>query len=304
MGQEFKTPPCKTGAVGIYAVNAAPVEPPEIETAYPRRQPLPEDFADRAVVAMLRNAGFGGDELVRLEDHIRHHPRTLLGVCGKDEAAERLRAFREVPEKLRIEVGKLEKEPNPDLLPPLRGGQWRLCVGCPHFALNGRTGRCSKRWVCKWGASPPYREWNVDRDNVPYHPQCARIARHFRFEAALLEYTGNAEFEPEIRAFGDAERLAAERRRLLRRDLAAAAEAGDLARIRKRCAELGESFAEFAARYDVPGRMLNYWRIDRKLLDNVRLLQKEGIPIPETCRDALLNLDGPPAEREELRRLL
>ena len=91
---------------------------------------------------------------------------------------------------------------------------------------------------------------------------------------------------------------------LLRRDLMAAAEKGDALRIGKRCTELGESFAEFASRHDIFNRMLNFWEVNQKLIDRVRLLQDEGIAIPEKWRSELLRLSGPGDLCAELHRLL
>lgn len=294
--------------VSIYAYNDSPTALPEIYQGYPRKPPLPDDEPDASTLAMLESAfsEMPDEELLRLEDHIRHNGCTLLGACAEKEVSECLGKFQDVPAHLRIAVGRGAVRENSDLLPSVHDGQWQICLGCPHFTLTGRVGRCDKRWCCKWGASKP-REWNVDRDHMAYHPQCPRIARHFRFETMLLYYTGHEEFEDDISAHGDADRLAAERERLLRRDVAAAAEAGDFVRIRKRCAELGESFADFAGKYDIFGRMLNFWCASRRLVDNVKLLRDEGIPIPETWRDALLALpadNGDPAAREELHRLL
>ena len=299
----------KTAA--IYACNDRPVAPPEICTGCPRKPPLPEDAPDEPTLAMLEAAfpEMAVAERLRLEDHIRHNVRTRLCVCGKDEVPELLAKLQNVPAHLRIAAerkGKKRADGEPDLLPSVHDGQWQICVGCPHFTLTGRVGRCNKRWCCKWGASQPH-EWNVDRDHVAYHPQCPRIARHFRFETMLLYYTGHEAFAADISAHGDVDRLAEERERLLRRDLAAAAEAGDFARLRKRCAELGESFAEFAAKFDIFDRMLNFWCATRRLVDNVKLLREEGIDIPEAWRDELLKLpadDKDPAARKELHRLL
>ena len=297
--------------VSIYAYNDSPTAPPEIYQGYPRKPPLPKDEPDEATLTLL-GAAFPEmpiDELLRLEDHIRHNVRTQLCACAKDEVPELLGKLQAIPAHLRIAAerkGKRAADGAPDWLPSVHDGQWRVCVGCPHFTLTGRVGRCGKRWCCKWGASQP-REWNVDRDHVAYHPQCPRIARHFRFETMLIYYTGHEEFADDIFAHGDAERLAAERERLLRRDVAAAAEAGDFARIRKRCAELGESFADFAAKYDIFGRMLNFWCASRRLVDNVKLLRDESIQIPEVWRDELLKLpadDKDRAARKELHRLL
>ncbi len=310
----MKNPEKKTvrrRSAGIFVYNDRPVAPPEIYPGYPRKPPLPADEPDEATLAML-DAAFpemAAAELLRLEDYIRHNVRTRLCACGKDEVPELLAKFQVVPAHLRIAAeskGKKRADGAPDLLPSVHDGQWQICLGCPHFTLTGRVGRCGKRWCCKWGASTP-REWNVDRDHMAYHPQCPRIARHFRFETMLLYYTGHEEFEDDISAHGDADRLAAERERLLRRDLAAAAEAGDFVRIRKRCAELGESFADFAAKHDILGRMLNFWCAGRRLVDNVKLLREEGIAIPETWRDELLKLpadDEDRAARKELHRLL
>jgi hypothetical protein len=297
--------------VWIYAYNESPTAPPEIDAGYPRKPPLPEDEPDEPTLAVLESAfpGMAVDELLRLEDHIRHNERTRLCACRKDEVSGLLAKLQIVPAHLRVaaeRMGKKAADGGSDMLPSVHDGQWRVCVGCPHFTLRERVARCGKRWCCKWGASTPH-EWDVDRDPMWYHPQCPRIARHFRFEALLLYYTGNAEFEDEILAHGDAERLASERERLLRRDVAAAAEAGDFVRIRKRCAELGESFADFAAKYDILGRMLKFWCVSRRLVDNVKLLREEGIPIPEAWRDELFALpadDEDRAARKELHRLL
>ena len=288
--------------VYIYAVNNAVTPPPHINTAFPRLQPLPADTPDERVLDILDSVfAMDDEELLRVEDHIRHNERTLLFVCGKDEADSILGNLPWIPEYLRIEIGKFCKNPNPDLLPPLYDGQWRVCDGCPHFTRTGQFGRCDKRWCCKWGASKPH-EWDLDRDPMGYHPQCPRIARHFRFETAFLLYTER--FEDEVCYKIGRNRVFAERERLLRRDLSAAAEDGDLPRIRQRCAELGETFAEFAAKHDVLSRMLSYWEVNPRLVDNVRILNEEGIPIPPKWRGELLALSGEEHLCQELHRLL
>ena len=286
----------------LYIYNSHPVPPPDVHKAFFWLPPLPDDFPDEAVLAMLKKAfpEKDGDELLRLEDHIRHNERTLLFVCGKDEINEILRILPKLPENLRIETGKTCKNPNPDLLPPLYDGQWRICDGCPHFTRTGHLGRCEKRWCCKFGASKPY-EWDLDRDPMWYHPQCPRIARHFRFETAFLFYTER--FEDDVNSREDRDRLFAERERLHRRDLAAAAEDGDLFRIRQRCVELGETFAEFAAKHDVFSRMLNYGEVNQRLVDNIRILNEEGIPVPPKWRKELLALSGEESLCRELRQL-
>ena len=288
--------------VYIYAVNNAVTPPPHINTAFPRLQPLPADTPDERVLDILDSVfAMDDEELLRVEDHIRHNERTLLFVCGKDESDSILGNLPQIPEHLRIEIGKSCKNPNPDLLPPLYDGQWRICEGCPHFTRRNHLGRCDKRWCCKWGASKPH-EWDLDRDPMGYHPQCPRIARHFRFETAFLLYTER--FEDEVFYKIGRNRVFAERERLLRRDLSAAAEDGDLPRIRQRCAELGETFAEFAAKHDVLSRMLSYWEVKPHLVNNVRILNEEGIPIPPKWRKELLALSGEESLCQELHRLL
>ncbi|MBQ9336077.1 MAG: hypothetical protein IJS14_02115 [Lentisphaeria bacterium] len=287
----------------IYAYNDAVIAPPDIHTTYPGLPPMPEDFPDETLLAALADAfpGKDGDELLRLEDHIRHEPVTFLCECSNSAGADILRKFRSLPANLRIEPGKTCRRPDPDLLPPLYGGQWRVCEGCPHFTLQGSVGRCNNRWHCKWGASRP-REWNVESEPVRYHSQCSRIVRHFRFEAAFLFYL--EKFEDEAAAKDRSGRFRAEREHLLRRDIAAAAGVGNLPRVRKRCAELGETFAEFAARSDIVSRMLSFWEVNRRLLDNLRLLREEGVPIPQKLRDELLRLPCEDGLREELCLLL
>lgn len=288
--------------VYIYASNNAVTPPPHINTTFPRLQPLPADTPDERTLDMLDSVfSMDDEELIRVEDHIRHNERTLLFVCGKDEADRILGNLPQIPEHLRIEIGKSCKNPNPDLLPPLYDGQWRICEGCPHFTRRNHLGRCDKHWCCKWGASKP-REWDLDRDPMGYHPQCPRVARHFRFETAFLFYTER--FEDEASYKVGRNRVSAERERLLRRDLAAAAEDGDLPRIRQRCAELGETFAEFASNHDVLSRMLSYWEVKPRLVDNIRILNEEGIPIPPKWREKLLALSCEENLCAELRRLL
>ena len=288
--------------VYIYAINNAVTSSPDIYTTAPWLQPLPADTPDKRTLDMLESVfAMDGEELFRVEDHIRHNEKTLLFMCGKEEADEILRNLQQLPEHLRIEIGKSCRNPNPDRLPPLYEGQWRICEGCSHFTRTGRLGRCDKRWCCKWGASKP-REWDLDRAPVGYHSQCPRIARHFRFETAFLLYTERFEDEANDRAGRN--RVSAERKRLLRRDLAAAAEYGDFPRIRQRSAELGKTFAEFASEQDVLTSMLNYWEVKPRLIDNVRILNEEGIPIPPKWRKKLLELSGEESLCAELRRLL
>lgn len=207
----------------IYVFNDSAAAQPDIHTAGPKLPDLP----DEAVLSVLEKTfpGKDGEELVRLEDHIRHAPVTCLCECGEAETPEILRKLQDLPEHLRIEHGRIGRKKNslrnPDLLPPLYGGQWQICAGCAYFTQKEKTGRCGKRRVCKWAASKP-REWEVDKSPVPYHSQCAKIARQFRFETAFLCWTER--FEAEAAARGDAEKIFAERERIRRQDIAAAAE--------------------------------------------------------------------------------
>lgn len=288
----------------IYATNSYPVSEPHIDISFPSRPTLPQDFPDEAVLAMLEKAfpEKDGDERLRLEDHIRHHEKTLLCICSQKSSADILLKFQDVPEYLRIEKGKKCKTPDRDLLPSLCGGQWRICEGCPHFSRkDDHIGRCDKRWCCRMGCTRP-REWDLDHALVPYHSQCERIMRHFRFETAYLYYTKH--FTEEIQRKQDPGRFLSERKRLLRRDITSAVMGGDYRRIRECCAELGETLAEFAATHDVLTPMLSYWEVRRRLVDNVRVLTEEGIPIPQKWRGELLALSGEEHLRAELRQLL
>jgi len=292
--------------VYIYAQNDSPVVLPRPNTAWPGLLPIPEDVPNEATVSMFEAVfpWLTGDELVRLEDHIRHNPRTRLCTCSEAEAPEILGKLRLCPANLRITSETGHGQENTDLLPQLHAGQWQICRGCLHFTLQDRLGTCSKRWCCKWAASKP-RTWNVDREPVCYHSQCPETARQCRFETALLFYTER--FKDKISRSEEGKRLMAERQQLLRRDIMAAADAGDARRIRKRCTELGNSFKEFASRQDIFSRMLNYWCVNRRLLANVRILLEEGIAIPAPWHKELLRLpdaDDAPGAGEELRQLL
>ena len=50
--------------------------------------------------------------------------------------------------------------------------------------------------------------------------------------------------------------------------------------------------------------MLNYWEVKQQLVDNVRFLNEEGIPIPPKWRKKLLELSGEESLCAELRPLL
>ena len=292
--------------VYIYAQNDSPVVLPRPNTAWPGRLPIPEDVPNEAAVSMFEAVfpWLTGDELVRLEDHIRHNPRTRLCTCSEAEAPEILGKLRLCPANLRITSETGHGQENTDLLPQLHAGQWQICRRCLHFTLQDRLGTCSKRWCCKWGGSET-RTWDVDSKPVCYHSQCPETARHIRFETALLFYTER--FKDKISRSEEGKRLMAERQQLLRRDIMAAADAGDARRIRKRCTELGNSFKEFASRQDIFSRMLNYWCVNRRLLANVRILLEEGIDIPAPWHKELLRLpdaDDAPGAGEEHRQLL
>jgi len=244
--------------VYIYALNDSPAVLPSPDTAWPGAPMLPEDFPNEAAISMLEAAfpTLTGDELIRLEDHIRHNPRTRLCTCSEAEAPEILGKLRLCPANLRITSETGHGQGNTNLLPQLHAGQWQICRRCLHFTLQDRLGTCSKRWCCKWGASPT-RTWNVDSKPVSYHSQCPQTTRHFRFETALLFYTER--FRDEISRNEEGKWLLAERQRLLRRDIMAAADAGDAQRLRKRCTELDQSFRKAVAGRDVFSRMLNFW---------------------------------------------
>ena len=290
--------------VGIYVFNENVVPPLKLYTDWPGLTCMPEDFPDEMILAMLENAfpEVHGSDLLRLEDHIRHEPVTLICSCGKQDADKIIAKLQPLKNDLRIDKGRIDGNHNAAILPALNGGQWKVCMKCPSFSLENRIGRCSKRWVCKWGCSKP-REWDVDKKSVCYHSQCTLIERHFRFEAAFLCWTER--FKSEVLKEEYSGYFLAERERLLRRDLAAAAHAGNYGRIRRRCRELGKTFAAFAAEYDVFSQMLNFWQINRRLVENVRLLLDEGITIPEKWRTELLKLDGEDENiRQELHHLL
>ena len=292
--------------VGIYVFNQNVVPPPlELYTGWPGLTCMPEDFPDEIILNMLVNAfpEANGSNLLRLEDHIRHEPVTLICKCDKLKAGEILSRLQPVKEGLRIEKARIYRNHNATILPALNGGQWNVCMKCPYFSLEGRVGRCTKRWTCKWGVSPAEKKWDVDKKAVYFHSQCHLIERHFRFEAAFLCYTER--FKSDVQKEQNPEYFFAERERLLRRDLAAAACASNFGRIRRRCSELGITFAEFAAQYDVFTQMLNFWQINRRLVENVRLLQEEGLVIPEEWRATLLALSGENESiRQELHQLL
>ena len=289
--------------VGVYVYNDNSIPSLHLYDGWPGVPCLPEDFTDKKTLDMLQKAfpGTRGNDMLRLEDHIRHNPDTLLYACFKEDLPGILEKIRLPSANLHIKTGRICRNPNPNLLPPLNGGQWQICVECVYFSKSGHTGRCSKRWVCKWGASNP-RKWNILKESVCFHSQCFLIARQFRFESAFLCWTER--FKDEVLAEDDPEFFFSERERLLRRDLAAATEYGNIARIRKRCDDLKESFVEFAAKYDVFSRMLNFCEVNSRLVNNVRLLRDEGIVIPEEWRQNLLNLSGEDKDILELHQLL
>ena len=288
---------------GIYIYNDNSIPPQRLYGGWPGLTCMPEDFPDEKLLDMLQNVFTeekGGD-LLRLEDHIRHNPDTLLCACSKEELPEILEKIQLPSSNLHIKTGRVCRKPNPDLLPPLNGGQWQICEGCVYFSQTGAMGRCSKRWTCKWGASKP-RVWNIIKTPVYFHSQCFLIARQFRFEAAFLSWTER--FEDEVHSENNSEFFFDERKRLLLRDLAAAVEDSHFKRVRKRCAELGMSFAEFADRRDIFSRMLNFWEVNHKLIDNVRFLQEEGIPIPTPWLQTLFELSGKAKDIQELHSML
>lgn len=290
--------------VGIYICNDKIIPPLRLYTGWPGLTCMPEDFPDEKTLDMLQKAfpGEKGSDLLRLEDHIRHNPDTLLYACFKEELPGILEKIQLPSAHLHIKTGRVCRTPNPDLLPPLNKGQWQICNACTAFSLNGSLGRCSKRWACKWGASTP-REWNINESPVVFHSQCLLIEYQFRFEAAFLCWTSR--FADEVRREKEAELFFEERKRLLRRDLAAAAEHSDCERVRQRCSELGETLAEFAQECDIFSRMLNFWQINDRLIKNVRLLQEEGIRIPGGWLEKLYQLSGEKEEeRRELHKLL
>ena len=290
--------------VGIYVFNKNVIPPLKLYTGWPGLTCMPEDFPDEMILAMLENAfpEVHGSDLLRLEDHIRHEPVTLICKCGKADADEIITKLQPLKNDLRIGKDPVCGNHNAAILPALNGRQWKVCAECTHFSLENRIGRCSKRWVCKWGCSNP-REWDVDEKHVYCHSQCALIERHFRFEAVLLCYTER--FKDDVLNEDDPEYFFTERERLLRRDLIAAAQDSDLKRIRRRCGELNMTFAEIAAEYDIFSQMLNFWQINRRLVENVRLLLEEGITIPEKWRTELLKLNGEDENiRQELHQLL
>ena len=291
--------------VGIYVFNSKFVSPLKLYTGWPGLTCMPDDFPDETILDMLENAfpEANGSNLLRLEDHIRHSPVTLICECTKNGAEKIISKLQPLKENLSVKTDKIcrKKKKNPNLLPALNGGQWKVCITCPYFSLNDRIGRCTKRWVCKFGASKP-REWNVFETPVCFHSQCALIERHFRFESAFLCYTER--YKNEVLKEPNPSYFFAERERLLRRDLAAATEKSNFSRISQRCAELEISFAEFAAKYDVFTKMLNFWEVNSRLVENVRLLLKEGIAIPSEWQATLLNLSGEADDVSELHQLL
>ena len=289
--------------VGIYVFNDQFVPPLKLYTGWPGLTCLPDDEPEQATVDMLKKTfpEAKGYDLLRLEDYIRHNPMTLVCKCGRKAAPAIVEKLQELNSNIRVEYTRIYRNLNKDMLPPLNGAQYNVCMPCSYFSLDGNIAGCSKRWCCKWGASKPV-EWDVTNKHIPYHSQCALIERHFRFETAFLYWT--EKFPEEVANEKNFEFFSAVRNYLLRRDLRAAAEHGELSRILRRCSDLGESFAEFASKEDVLKRMLSFWQVNRKLLENVRLLLKEGISITPEWRDELLQLSGEKELVAELRQLL
>ena len=292
---------CTGNQVWIYAYNDKLPAPPEVNRGFPRLPCLPEECCD-AVIDMLGKAfpGLPGNDIVRLEDHIRHNEKTLLTICNASEADKILSKLKSPTEFIHCAAGESCQNPNSNLLPNLFDGQWKICSECEKFTLDGHTATCNKRWACKFGAGKP-RSWDINDQPVRYHSQCLKIEKHFRFETAYLCYTER--FEDEARAEINSPRLFIERNRLLKRDLCAALDRGNLMRTKKRCADLGISFAEFAAEHDI-SQMFSFWEINEKLLNNVKLCIEEKVEIPEKCREELLKLDGDESLRQELHKLL
>ena len=285
--------------VGIYVFNKNVIPPLKLYTGWPGLTAMPEDFPDEKNIGTLRNAfpDTEGSDLIRLEDHIRHNPVTLLCSCRREEAPAIQEKLMFADSGLEVKRAGIHRNHNSGLLPPLNGGQWQVCAECTSFSQTGSIGRCSKRWVCKWGASKP-REWDVLHDPVCFHSQCLWIERQFRFEAAFLAWTKN--FVDEVQKEKDPAAVFAEQKRLLHRDLAAAAEHGKLERVRKRCQELEMTFAEFAEKSGIVNSMLSFWKVNRKLIENVRFLHSEGIVLASQQLDELLRLSG---EEEDLKEL-
>ena len=291
--------------VGIYVLNADVVPPLELDTGWYGLTCMPEDFPDETTLDMLESAfpEANGRNLLRLEDHIRHESVTLVCECDRDDAEKIISELQPLKANLSVKTMKVcrKKNRNPNMLPDLNGGQWKVCMKCPYFSLEDRTGRCSKRWVCKWAAAPVH-EWNIDVTPGCFHSQCQLLERHFRFEAAMLCYTDR--FKDDVLKEDDPEYFFSERERLLHRDLAAAAQESNFSRIKRRCSELGKSFAEFAAGHDIFSKMLNFWKVNRRLVENVRLILSEGIAIPPEWRADLLTLSGEDDLVRELHQLL
>lgn len=289
--------------VGIYVHNKNVIPPLELCTGWPGLTEMPEDFPDEKIIDTLKNVfpDVKGCDLIRLEDHIRHNPLTLLCSCKREEALAIQEKLVFTNSNLEVQRARVYRNHNPGLLPPLNSGQWQVCTGCTSFSQTGSTGRCSKRWTCKWGASKP-REWDVFQTPVYFHSQCLLIERQFRFEAAFLAWT--KKFADEVQQEKDPAAFFAERKRLLQRDLAAAAQHSALERIRQRCQELNMTFAEFAGKSNVIKSMLSFWKVNRKLVENVRFLHSEGITLAPQQIDELRQLSGAEEDLKELHAII
>ena len=113
----------------IYAFNDSVSVQPDIDTTCRKLPPRPDDPPDEAVLSVLEKTfpGKDGEELIRLEDHIRHAPVTRLCECAGEETPEILRKLQDLPKNIRIEHGRICRKKNsfrnPELLPTLYGGQ-------------------------------------------------------------------------------------------------------------------------------------------------------------------------------------
>lgn len=288
---------------GICVFNKHVVPPLDLYTGWPGLTCMPDDSPDETTLDMLKNAfpEANGADLLRLEDHIRHEPATLICVCAKEDADEILKRLQPVKENISFETAQKYRNYNSALLPALNGGQWKICTECKYFSLKNRQAKCSNRWHCKWGAANP-REWDVDKTHVYCHSQCTLIERHFRFENLLLSYVER--FREDVLNEENPEYFFAERKRLLHRDLAAAVQKSNFGRIQKRCAQLNLTFAEFAEKHDIFPQMLNNWQVNNRLIETVRFLRNEGISVPEDWCGQLLKLTGEKKLCQELHQLL
>lgn len=299
LAEKFRIP----DPVGLFWRHANPLrEKGVIHTGIPELPPLPDDAQDQQVLETLRELfpEMSNEERIVWEDHIRYNEKTLLGVYSSTAAQEKLEAGMRI---LGGETHSLEIDPEyrwrNRLLPSLHGRVWAICAGCEHFSLHGRLGKCSRAWG-HLGGVIAMTGWDVDREMLSRHSQCPRNGFYFRFEQALLR-----EAETALGEMDSIHRRYVEN--LRSREIRTAVDLCNFQKALDYCAAAGMTFREYERKHPLVSSLLSYHRVTGSLVRKVRFFQAEGVAIPPSCREALLQLSEDkefPGCREELRILL